>query len=408
MYQLLDGLRVIEGSAFVAAPSGGMTLAQLGAEVIRFDAIGGGIDYKRWPLSGGGDSIYWASLNKAKKSIAVDMRSPEGRELLTAMITLPGPEGGIFLSNFPARGWMSYDALREARDDLIMVNLTGNADGSTALDYTVNCAVGYPDATGPVGSDEPINHVLPAWDLLAGQQAALGVLAAERHRTRTGQGQLVSLSLADIALMAVSNLGHVAEAQINNDERPRYGNDLYGAYGHDFATNDGRRVMVAGITSRQWSSLLEATGTEEAVAALATRGSFDFAIEGDRFAARDELTAIFAPWFSGRSLSSVAQELDDKGVCWGPYQSFSQLVAEDHRCSTQNPMFETVDHPQLGPFLMNGTALNFSELERIPVGRAPVLGEHTDEILSSVLGLGDGEIARLHDAGVVAGPDSGS
>ncbi len=403
MYQLLDGLRVIEGSAFVAAPSGGMTLAQLGAEVIRFDTIGGGIDYKRWPLSESGDSIYWASLNKGKKSVAIDLRSEEGRELLTAMIAKPGPEGGIFLSNFPARGWMSYDNLRSHRDDLIMVNLTGNADGSTALDYTVNCAVGYPDATGPVGSTDPINHVLPAWDLIAGQQAALGVLAAERHRTRTGDGQLVALSLADIALMAVSNLGHVAEAQINNEERPRYGNDLYGAYGHDFATNDGRRVMVVGITSRQWSSLLACTESEAAVAQLAADNNLDFAIEGDRFAARDRITALLEPWFARHSLADASAKLDHHDVCWGPYQTFQQLVNEDERCSSANPMFQSVEHPQLGEFLMNGSTLNFSALDRVPVGRAPVLGEHTDQVLTELLGLSDAEIGDLHDRGVVAG-----
>ena len=77
---LLSGVRVVEGSAFVAAPSGGMTLAQLGADVIRFDQIGGGLDYQRWPLTASGASLYWAGLNKGKRSIAVDLRSPRGRE----------------------------------------------------------------------------------------------------------------------------------------------------------------------------------------------------------------------------------------------------------------------------------------------------------------------------------------
>ncbi len=402
MYQLLEGLRIVEGSAFVAAPSGGMTLAQLGAEVIRFDMIGGGIDYKRWPLSEAGDSIYWASLNKAKKSIAVDLRSDEGRELLTALIADDDPGGGIFLSNFPARGWMSYDALRAHRDDLIMLNVTGNADGSTALDYTINSAVGYPDATGPVGSTEPINHVLPAWDLLTGQQAAIGVLAAERHRARTGKGQLISLALADVALMAVSNLAHIAEAQINGEQRPRYGNDVYGAYGRDFATSDGRRVIVMGITDRQWSSLLESTNTTEAVAALEQRLGANFGDQGARFAARDEITAILAPWFAAHTLGEVAAGLDAHGVCWGPYQTFQQLVDDDPRCSSDNPMFEMVDHPALGSFLMNGSPLGFSELDRQPVGRAPLLGEHTEEILADILGMNVGEIADLHDRGVVA------
>ena len=87
MYDLLSGLRVIEGSAFVAAPLGGMTLAQLGAEVIRFDPVGGGMDHKRWPLDSKGNSLYWAGLNKGKKSIAVDAREIEGRELIAVSYT---------------------------------------------------------------------------------------------------------------------------------------------------------------------------------------------------------------------------------------------------------------------------------------------------------------------------------
>ena len=143
----LDGLRVIEGSAFVAAPSGGMTLSQLGADVIRFDQIGGGIDFRRWPLTADGESIYWAGLNKGKRSIAVDLRSDRAKELLTALIG----DAGTFLTNFPARGWMGHEALSQHCDDLVMLAITGNRDGSTALDYTVNCAVGYPNATGPGG-----------------------------------------------------------------------------------------------------------------------------------------------------------------------------------------------------------------------------------------------------------------
>ena len=121
-----------------------MTLAQHGADVIRFDAIGGGIDYERWPLTPDGQSLYWQGLNKGKRSIQVDLRSPEGRELITALATAPGPDAGIFTTNFPAVGWLSYDSLRQHRDDLVMVAITGNHDGSTAVDYTVNCAVGYP------------------------------------------------------------------------------------------------------------------------------------------------------------------------------------------------------------------------------------------------------------------------
>ena len=111
MQHLLDGLRIVEGSAFIAAPSGGMTLAQLGADVIRFDQIGGGIDYRRWPVTREGKSLYWHSLNKGKRSIAVDFRKPEGQELLAQLITAPGENAGLFVTNFPARGWLAEEKL---------------------------------------------------------------------------------------------------------------------------------------------------------------------------------------------------------------------------------------------------------------------------------------------------------
>ncbi len=121
MTGILAGLRIVEGSAFIAAPMAGMTLAQLGADVIRFDDLKGGLDSDRWPVTKDGQSIYWAGLNKGKRSIAVDLRSTKGRELLTALITVPGEGGGIFSTNMPARGWLSYEELVKKRADLIAI-----------------------------------------------------------------------------------------------------------------------------------------------------------------------------------------------------------------------------------------------------------------------------------------------
>ena len=126
MNGILEGLRVIEGSAFIAAPLGGMTLAQLGAEVIRFDPIGGGLDAARWPVTQTGASLFWAGMNKGKKSIAIDIARGEGQEIAQALIAAPGDNAGIFLSNFPPRGWLSYEKLSARRPDLIHVNVLGD------------------------------------------------------------------------------------------------------------------------------------------------------------------------------------------------------------------------------------------------------------------------------------------
>jgi 2-methylfumaryl-CoA isomerase len=403
---ILAGMRVVEGSAFVAAPLGGMTLAQLGADVIRFDQIGGGLDHARWPLAADGQSLFWAGLNKGKRSIQLDLRSERGRELATALLAAPGDDAGLFLTNFPARGWLAYDALRASRDDLIMVALTGNPDGTSEVDYTVNPATGFPSATGPRNLAEPLNSVLPAWDVAMGTLAAVGLLAAALHRTATGEGHLISLSLSDVAFAMVGNLGRIAEAQLGGRDQPKDGNYLYGAFGHDFETREGRRVMVVALTARQWRALVEVTGIDEACRSIEQVTGHDLGTETGRYEARDLIAALLRPWFASRDLAAIRQAFAGTGVSWGPYQTFSQLVTEDPRCSTANPMFAEVEHPGVGTYLMPGSPLSFSGLDRVPVRRAPLLGEHTEDILADVLGLSATEIGRLHDDGVVAGPRS--
>lgn len=378
-----------------------MTLAQLGADVIRFDLIGGGLDYRRWPVDRHDNSLFWAGLNKGKRSIAVDFRKPEGQEILARLIGAPGEDAGLFISNFPARGWLSYESLKRQRDDLIYVNLTGDRHGGSAVDYTVNCEVGFPYLTGK--GDEPVNHVLAAWDVITGQTLALGLLAAERHRRKTGAGQFVQLALADVALATLGHLGFIAEAQING-EREACGNYLYGAYGKDFVTADDRRVMIVGLTGNQWSAIRKATGLGDALDQLGARLGLDLRAEGNRFRAREAITDILAPWFAAHSFKEVCARLDAHGVCWGKYQTVGELVSSDPECSSANPLFNEIEQPGIGRYLAPGNPLNFAQFARAPVAPAPRLGEHTDQILADELGLSGAEIGRLHDAGIVAGP----
>ena len=402
MQALLSGIRIVEGSAFIAAPSGGMTLAQLGADVIRFDQIGGGIDYRRWPVTDKGKSLYWHSLNKGKRSFAVDFRKPEGKELVTRLICADGEDAGIFLTNFPAKGWLSDTVLRARRQDLIYLNLTGDRHGGSALDYTVNSKVGLPFLSGD--GESPVNNPFPAWDVIAGQHIALGLLAAERHRRINGQGQFIRLALADVALATMGHLGYLAEAEVNKEARKPVGNHVFGSFGHDFTCKDGKRVMIVGVSSNQWKAILRVTETQIQVTELEASLDLNFSNEGDRFKAREKLKELFQPWFGQRDSSTVHEELDQASVCWGPYQTIQQLVQTDSDCSVDNPLFEKVEQPGIGEYLMPSNPLNFEGLGNIPVTPAPILGQHTDEILELTLGLSGSEIGKLHDSGVVAGP----
>ncbi|WP_158803753.1 CoA transferase [Acidisoma sp. L85] len=404
-YPLLAGIRVIESSAFIAAPLAGLTLAQYGADVIRFDLIGGGIDYNRLPMMPGGRSLYWTSLNKGKRSVAIDIRKPEGRDLLRALVTAPGPEGGILLTNVPTP-WLLHKALVGARPDLISCTIEGNADGSTAVDYTVNCATGYPMLTGDGTRAKPVNHALPAWDLACAYQAAFGLTAAILRRRATGEGSEMRLALSDVAFSAMSHLGVLAEAELLAEERRSIGNDIYGAFGRDFATADGERVMIAAVSARQWRALAETCGIAEAIASIEAALGVDYSREADRYEGRDIIASLVKRWVEARSLAEIASEFDAGGVCWGQYRSVRELIADDARVSTASAIFDEIETSGVGRHRAAGATIRLSDMTRGETQPAPLLGAQTDEVLSEVLGLPQAAIGALHDRGVVAGPEA--
>jgi 2-methylfumaryl-CoA isomerase len=403
MGAVLQGMRVIESSAFVAVPLAGMTLAQMGADVIRVDRPQGGLDARRWPVTADGQSLFWAGMNKGKRSLAVDIARPEGQEIVAALVTAPGPDAGLFMTNLRGRGPLDYPALAARRADLVMVSLTGTRRGEPAVDYTVNPSLGFPMATGPEGSTDPVAHVLPAWDCIAGQMVVNTLLAAERHRLRTGVGQLAELSLKDVAAAMLGTLGIVGEVLVNGVDRPKGGNALYGAYGQDFLCACGGRVMVIGLTDRQWRGLVKVLGMADPVAALAAGLGLDLAEEGNRFRARSAITALFAPWFASRTLAEIGPLFDAAGLTWAPFRSFAQAVREDPDLGPENPMIGMVEQPGIGTLPVAGSPVVWGTHPRLPPAPAPRLGQHTEAVLTDVLGMGSGQIGALMDKGVVAG-----
>src|SRR5690606_6469192 len=207
------------------------------------------------------------------------------------------------------------------------------------------------------------------------------------------RGQEIILALSDVMLASVANLGYVADVEVNGVVRQPLGNDLYGAFGRDFATADGRRVMVVAISNRQWNALAQATGLAAKLDLIGEAMEVDLATEAGRFAARHAISAVLEPWFASRSLAEVAARFSGAGILWGPYQAFGQLVREDPRCSAANPLFSSRHQPGIGELLLPASPLLTETTRRVPPAPAPILGEHTGEVLSEVLGLPDHEIA---------------
>ncbi|MFI7706784.1 CoA transferase [Nonomuraea sp. NPDC049480] len=397
----LQGLRIVEISSYVATPLGGMTLAQLGADVIRVEPIGGAADRTRWPLAGSGTSLYWSGLNKGKRAIEVDLSSGEGCRLVAGLIA---GGGGIVITNADRYPELTFEALRERRPDVIHVLLTGRRDGGAAVDYTVQAATGFPLLTGPENVAGPVNTVVPAWDVAAGLYLAAGLLAAERHRLLTGEGQRVRLALEDVALATAGNLGYLAEAQLgasSGTPRERDGNHVYGTFGRDFATADGERLMIVALTARHWRDLLAATGLTDVVSALAAALGADFAEESERYRHRKVLAALLAGWFESHTRAEAETALRATRVLWSAYRSFTDLAAG----LPGNPLMAEIDQPGVGRHWAPGSPL-VVDGEQPPPAAAPQVGRHTDDVLRTELGLSEEDLATLRKNGVIHGPTS--
>ncbi|OBH20628.1 CoA transferase [Mycolicibacter sinensis] len=390
----LAGVRIIEIASFVAVPLAGMTLAQLGADVVRVDPIGGAADYRRWPVTDDGTSLYWTGLNKGKRSVVADLRAPEGQRLVQRLIT----ESGVVLTNMTGRQWLSFDTLVMQRPDLIHLEVLGRADGSTAVDYTVNAGVGFPLVTGPAAYGAPINHVLPAWDIACGLHGALAVVAALHRRDRTGEPCRIRLALEDVALGTASALGFLTEAMVNGTRRERIGNALYGQYGQTFTGSDGVSFMVVTLTDRHFRDLTELTGTTKVIAALAQARDIDFTDEGQRYRHRDVLTGLFDGWFAERTGAQIEAALAGTSLLWDRYRSFAEVAADERL--RDNPMFTALHQPRVGEYLAAGLPASLDGTHP-PAVAAPSLGAHTGQVLAA-LGMTPDDIDLLRQSGTVA------
>ena len=275
----------------------------------------------------------------------------------------------------------------------------GWADGSPALDYTVNNSVGYPMLTG--AGPEPVNHVLPAWDLLTGAYAAFALLAAIQRRSVSGEGGEVRIPLSDVAIGTVANLGGIAEVLYSGENRPRLGNAVYGLFGRDFVTRDGKRTMIVVVTPRQWANLIAALNLGDAIARIESERRVSFAKDdGLRFDHRDALYPLFEQAIAARDHADLAVAFDAGGIVHSPYRTMLDAV-QDPALVANNPIFGAAQNPSGFAYPAAGAFATIPQAERQPPRPAPLNGQHSEEVLTSRLSLSSGEIARLIDAGIV-------
>lgn len=406
MYNLLNDLSIVEVSSFVASPTAGLYCAQMGAEVIRVDHKAGGLDYNRYMLTREGRSLSWENLNRAKKSVALDLQSGEGRELLVELAA----KVGQCITNLPEQSFLSHAAMQAKRADMISLRIMGWHDGRQAMDFTVNAAAGYPLMCGPEDWDPatapPVNQVLPAWDFITGAYSAFAMLAALHHRSRTGEGSEVRVPLGDVAIGTLANSGTMAEMLYRGADRERLGNAIWGAFGRDFRSKDGKRFMVAALTPKQWSGLVKAFGIAEPMAALEAELGVRFA-DGDtpRFQHRARLFALFQQAADALDYDTLAARMAAEGCTFERYRTAYE-AANDPQLVADNPLFgPSPANPSGFAYPATRSFANFPGREVGDPRPAPYLGEHSEEVLADKLGLSSGTIGKLIDAGTVAFSD---
>jgi 2-methylfumaryl-CoA isomerase len=218
----------------------------------------------------------------------------------------------------------------------------------------------------------------------------------------TGLGGEVRIPLSDVAIGTASNLGGIAEVLYEGKNRERLGNAVYGLFGRDFVSADSVRMMIVVVTPKQWSNLVSALKLEDAVAKIEAERGTSFAVDdGARFTHRDALYPLFSAAIAGWQYDQLAEVLDKLGCVYGRYNSMLEAT-RDPRLVTANPMFaQTSDNPSGFAYPAAGSMATIPSLERGEPVRAPVNGEHSEEVLSQWLKLDSTEFSKLVDQRIV-------
>ncbi|MCH6468611.1 CaiB/BaiF CoA transferase family protein [Sinomonas terrae] len=391
----LRDLLVLDLSRILSGPFATMTLADLGADVIKVEQPGQGDDTRHWgPPFQGGQAAYFLSVNRNKRSLAVDLKTPEG----LAAVRRLALKADVIVENFrpgtAARLGLGYEELSAANPGLVYASIsgygqTGPESGRAGYDAIAQARSGIMSVTGETDGP-PVRVGVSSADLVAGTWAVIGILAALHEKTRTGQGQWVDISLLD---GSVSWLTYVASGFFASGETPRrYGSahPTIAPY-QAFPTSDGF-VMIAVGNDSLWRKFAAAVGRPE----LADDARF--ATNPSRVAHRGELIPLLERELQRATTADWVARLDAAGVPVGPIQTVDQALADPQVLA--RGMVAEVEHPEAGTLKVVNCPVRLTRTPASVRMPPPLLGQHSDEILTGA-GLSPSDIGRLHAQGAV-------
>ncbi len=391
----LAGIRVVDLTRVLAGPFCSMSLGDMGAEVIKVEEPGKGDDTRGWPPFTGGEATYFMSVNRNKKSLTLNMKAPDGQALLRRLIA----RADVVLENFRPgtmeRLGFGYDALRKLNPRLIYCAISGFGESGPessrpGYDLIVQGESGVMDLTGfPDGPPVKVGNSIG--DLVSGMAAAQGVALALLARARTGKGQKVEVGMLDVM---ASLLTYQAGLYWNAGGKPaRRGNQHPSIVPYEvFQAQDA--YMTLGVANNSlWERMCRAIGRED----LARDPRFDS--EAKRVTNRDALIPALNAEFGRHPAADWLKRLDDAGVPAGRIKTVAEVCESEHLRA--RGMFVSVKHPKAGSVTAMGVPIRLWETPGVAAAPAPLLGQHTDEILTGLLRMPKAKVDRLRAAGVV-------
>lgn len=391
----LSGLKILDFTRVYAGPYCTMLLGDLGAEVIKIEKIGEGDDTRQFMPMKDGESGYFAYLNRNKKSVTLNLKQGTAVDIIKKMAKWADIVVENFSPGVMEKLGLGYEALKEANPRLIYGSIsgfgqTGPYAKKPAYDVVCQAMGGFMDLTGdPEGKPYKLGPSIV--DASAGIHMAFALMAAVYHRDRTGEGQYVDVSMMDTAFSTLENF--VVTKTITGTAPTRNGNaNLGSAPFNTFLSKDGYVAIAVANNSlfEKFTTLMDRKDLQND-----ERYKTNF----DRKINEAELNGEVQKWVAERTTAEICALLDEKGIPVGPILGIDQLV-EDPQIKEREMLVE-IDHPVLGTVQYPGNPLKYSETKVETFMRAPLLGEHSEEVLSSVLQMNQEEIKELTEKGIV-------
>ena len=399
----LNGIRVLDMTRVIAGPLGAQTLGDLGADVIKVERKGEGDDVRRvgppWMKDENGadktESTYFQSVNRNKRSIAIDFGVPEGAALLRKLAA----QSDVLIENYRPgtldRYGLGYEELRKINPRLIYCAITGFGQSGpyanrSGYDYLIQGMAGVMSVTG-MPDGVPTRVGIPLVDIFAGMNATIGILAAIQHRAQTGEGQMVDISLFDSQSALLLN---TASAWLNAQTTlGRTGNDHPSAapYGV-FEVSDGH-IIIATFNDREFMRLADVLGHSE------WKTDPRYSTNGARVGNREALKADIAAIVKDKSRSEWVDILNAAKVSAGPINAMPDIEVDPQVLARE--MIVEMNHPETGPVRMMGSPFKMSGSPVSYRRPPPLMGEHTGEVLTDVLGVDAAELERLKAIGAI-------